>query len=126
MKLAWKQVIMAFVLGVAAGGIGGRWCALEYGHKAWKGGRFEERLLQRFSRQLKLTPEQRTQVGAILEAKRQKIETLRADTRPKFEAIRSSTSAEIRQLLTPEQHARYDKIEAEQQARRERWRARRE
>lgn len=125
MKLAWRQVLMAFVLGVAVGGVGGRWCALEYGGKPW-GRRSPEHLLQQFSRQLRLTPEQRTQVGAILEAKRQKIDALRAETRPRFDDIRSSTGAEIRQLLTPEQQARYDKMEAEQQARKERWRARRE
>lgn len=124
MKLAWKQVVMAFVLGAVAGGIAGRWCALEYGKKPW--GRSPGHLLQEFSRHLRLTSEQRTQVGAILEAKRQKVEALRAETRPQFEGIRSSASAEIRRLLTPEQQARYDKLEAEQQARRERWRARRE
>lgn len=125
MKLAWNQVLVAFVLGVLAGGIGGRWCALESGGKPW-GRRSPQHLLQQFSRQLRLTPEQQTQVGAILEAKRQKIDALRAETRPRFNEIRSPASAEIHQLLTLEQQARYDKIEAEQQARKERWRARRE
>lgn len=125
MKFVWKQVVVAFLLGVAVGGIGGRWCALEYGGKPWS--RWSpQRLLQQFSRKLRLTPEQRTQVGAILEAKRQKIDALRAEARPRFDEIRSSASVEIRQLLTPEQQARYEKIKAEQQAHRERWRARRE
>ncbi len=89
-----------------------------YLHRHWNSGQFQARLLQRFSSKLKLTPEQRTQVATILEAKRQKIDALRADIRPKFEEIRTSTAADIRKLLTPEQQQKFDVMQVEWETRR--------
>ncbi len=89
-----------------------------YLHRHWDSGQFQARLLQRFSSKLKLTPEQRTQVATILEAKRQKIDALRADIQPKFEEIRTSIAADIRKLLTPEQEQKFDVMQAEGEARR--------
>ncbi len=125
MKLAWKPILVAFVIGAAIGGIGAWWSTPDYFHKYWGRDQFSEHLLQRFNTQLRLTPEQRTQVAAILETKRQKIDALRAEMRPKFEEIRTSASAEIRQLLNPTQQQRFDQLEAEWKARWERHHAHR-
>jgi Spy/CpxP family protein refolding chaperone len=86
---------------------------------------FHERLLTRFSSALQLTPQQREQVGAILEAKRQRIDALRAELRPQFDELRASTSAEIRALLTPEQQGKFDEMEAKRAQQIARWRERR-
>ena len=74
-------------------------------------------MLDRFSSGLRLTPEQRTQVGALLETKRQKMDTLRAEMRPRFEEVRQSTQADIRRLLTPDQQTRFDEMEKDWQTR---------
>ena len=121
MTLARKQIAVAFVLGIIAGFVVA-WCGGPYLlHKRWKGRQSQERLLQRLTTKLQLTATQRSQVSAILESKRQKMDALHTDIRSRFEDIRSSTSAEIRQLLTPEQHTRFNIMEAEWAAHRKRF-----
>lgn len=125
MKLTRNHIFPAFVLGVAIGVMAAEFCSLGSFRRPGGRDRFHEQALQRFSRQVRLTPQQRAQVASILEAKRQKIDALRADMRPTFEEIRASASAEIRQLLTPAQQQRFDRFEADWHARWERYRARR-
>ena len=124
MKLAWKQVAIAVVLGGCLGFVGACWGLPRLLHHRWGGGQFQQRLLDRFSSKLQLRPEQRNQVAAILEAKRKKIDALRAEMRPQFEELRTSTSTEIRRLLTPEQQKRFDVMEAKLDARVKRFRDR--
>ncbi len=117
----WKQIVIAAVLGGSVGFAGAWWALPRICHHRWGDGQFQHRLLDQFSSELKLTPDQRDKVAAILEAKRQKIETLRAEMRPRFEQIRISTSAEIRQLLTPEQQQRFDVLQAKWDQQRKKW-----
>ncbi len=122
MKLAWKQIVIAFVLGGCVGFAAAQVCPFgRFHHHRWGGGRFEQQLLDRFSSKLNLTSEQRGQVATILEAKRQKMDALRAEIKPRFEEIRTSTSAEIRQLLTADQQRRFDVMEAEWAAKKKRF-----
>ena len=124
MTLARKQVVIAFVLGGCVG-FAAAWGSLpRWRHHPWGGNQFQHRLLDRFSSTLKLTPDQRSQVAAILETKRQKMDALRAEIRPRFDELRASTGAEIRRLLTPEQQQRFDVMEAEWDARVKRFRGR--
>ena len=121
MKLAWKQVVIAFMLGGCVGFAVAKSCGPRMFHRHGDGTHFQQRLLDRFSSKLQLTPEQRTQVAAILEAKRQKMDALRAEIKPRFEEIRISTSGEIRQLLNPDQQPRFDAMETEWAARKKRF-----
>ena len=123
MTRATQQTLVAFVLGAVVGVVGTARVAPGAFHRRWESGQFQARMLQRFSAKLQLAPAQRTQVAAILEAKRLKIDALRADIRPKFEEIRALTSAEIRALLTPAQQKKFDVMQAEWETRRKRWRA---
>ena len=88
------------------------WVKDRYAHK-----------LDVFSRELKLTPDQKQQVAAILQEKRKKIEGLRAEIRPRFQAIRAATNAEIRQVLLPTQQPRFEQLQAQEEARWAKWRA---
>ncbi len=130
--LAWKQIGVAFVLGIGVALVGSHWCDRRHGGHCLSGGRFkggperfQERLLNEFSTRLKLTPDQRQRVADILDAKRVKIEALRTEFRPKFDEIRATTRAEIRQVLTPEQQQQFDVMDAEFESHRrqmrERW-----
>ena len=121
MKRAWKQMVVAFVLGGCVGFAVARVCPFGRFPHHRGGGHFEQRLLDRFSSKLQLTSEQRTQVATILEAKRQKMDALRAEIKPRFEEIRTSTSGEIRQLLNPDQQQRFDAMEAEWAAKKRRF-----
>lgn len=125
MTLAWKQILIAFLLGAMVGVAGARWGPLApLGHRRWDHGQFHTRLLQQFSAKLKLTTDQRARVAAILEEKRKRMDALRAEIRPKFEEIRAATSTEIRILLTPAQQQAFDVMNAKLEARAKRFRTR--
>ena len=121
MKLAWKQIAVAFVAGICAGSF----VLDRYGPDLGRhhgDDRFQQRLLNRFSSKLKLTPDQRSQVAAILESKRQQMDALRKEIRPRFEEIRKTTSAEVSRLLTAEQQEKFNVMQAEQEKRMEHFR----
>ena len=99
-------------MAVARHAAASRWGKDRYAHK-----------LAVFSRELKLTPDQKTEVAAILQEKRKKIEGLRAEIRPRFQAIRAATNAEIRQVLSPTQQPRFEQLQAQEEARRAKRRA---
>ena len=124
MKLAWKQIVFAFLFGAVVTALGTYACP--FYHRPWGGGKhFQERMLKRFDAKLNLTPDQEERLAAILEQKRGKIDALRSEMRPKFEEIRKTTRVEIRQILTPEQQTKFDKMSAEWEERagkfRNRW-----
>ena len=81
------------------------------------------RKLAYFSRELKLTPDQKQQVAAILQEKRKKIKGLRAEIRPRFQEIRAATNVEIRQVLSATQQTRFEQLQAQEEARWAKWRA---
>lgn len=120
MRLDLRQVIPALLIGLALGAGLGRWAHWRHydgGHERRYG-----RMVERFSRALDLTPNQRREVEAILERKRARLRALRGETRPKLAEIRRSTRAEIRGILTPEQAERFDRLEEDWASR---WRKRR-
>jgi protein CpxP len=82
--------------------------------------------LQRLSKKLKLTDEQKPQVKTILEDQRDQMQKLmqdssgsRAENRQKMREIHENASSKIRSLLTDEQKAKYDKLEAKRRERME-------
>ena len=121
MKLSWNQIVIALVLGGYAGFALARGCVFGMFHSHRGSDQAQHRLLDRFSSKLKLTPKQRNQVGAILQVKRRKIDTLRAEIKPRFDELRASTSAEIRHTLTPEQQRQFDLMETQRDARMKRF-----
>jgi len=121
MKLDWKQIVVSLLIGLIAGAALGRWAHWRH-HGHWDDQKRYSRMVERFSRELNLTPEQREKVAAILEAKRQKMQALRSEIRPKYEELRQSTKAEIRKILAPEQQERFEKLEARWAAKWERYR----
>lgn len=77
-----------------------------------------EQRLQHLQHALNLTPDQTTQVKALLEAERGKAEAARANTalapedrRSQLMANRQDTTAKIRALLTPDQATKFDAME---------------
>jgi Spy/CpxP family protein refolding chaperone len=103
----WKHVFVALLVGIAVGCVGGSKAAHIRMH-AWKNGA----MLERFSRELKLTPDEKEKMSRILDAKRDQISALRNEIHLKFEEVRNSSKEEIRKILTPEQQEKFDKLEA--------------
>lgn len=113
MNGSMKATALACLGGLLAGAVGGWWAGRELFPKRWSWEQQYEQVFNRFSSELKLTPDQQPKVKALLDAKRQKMEALRAEMRPRREEIRQAARADIRALLTPEQQPRFDEIEKE-------------
>ncbi len=117
MKIAWLQVFLALILGFAAGLvfekglIPGCHCFKKHCCQS-KENVFKKNKLEKFSKELSLTEDQRTKVAAIFEAKHSDMKKLREEISPQFEAIKKSAHEKINKLLTPEQQAKFEKFEA--------------
>ena len=132
MKIAWIQIVLSLVLGIVLGVSFDRFndchCAgdcikpFKFGHRL---GDFKHKdikhILKRFSKELNLTAEQKTQVSAIFDAKHKKMIELKAEVHPKFEALRKSAHDEINKLLTVEQQKKFDEIDAKIEAKHKKW-----
>ena len=117
MKLEWKQIIAAWVLGVLLGSFGTLRCAQFGFHGPWGNPeKFRKHMMDKFTRKLSLTSDQQQKVSVILDETRVKLDALRQESRPKFEAIRNSSKEEIRKILTPEQIGKFEIMSAEMDA----------
>ncbi len=124
MKFAWKELVIGLLVGVIAGG----WfMSAKDPFGSWKPGgdrqKFHQRMMDKFTSELQLTHDQQAQVSVILEDTRAKVNALREASRPKFEEIRNASKAQISKLLTPEQNAKFEIMNARMEARREKRRA---
>ena len=122
----WKAVagvVLVFLLGVAAGGVG------VYGFHRHRMDRFFRGepgacsgfLIHRLSRELDLDASQKTRVEAIVRRSEEEMRALRQQFRPQFEEILAKGRQEIRAELRPDQQQRFDTMIAERAMRR-RWR----
>lgn len=71
---------------------------------------FRQRYVTRLHRDLSLTPEQLTQVTAILDETGERFQELRERMSPEFDIIRQQQRARIMALLSPEQQGKYQKM----------------
>ncbi|MCM8794336.1 MAG: hypothetical protein NC819_00805 [Candidatus Omnitrophica bacterium] len=119
MKLAWKQITMALVVGFLLGGGFGLWMARQQvpSWARYTPEQKKEQMLQEFARELKLTDSQKEQIKRILDSSVDQMEFVRSEMRQKFQAVRSDMKAQIDPLLTGEQRELFKKIEAKWEAR---------
>lgn len=75
--------------------------------------------LEHMTRELELTPEQKAQVGPIVEQTKPQIRAIREEAMQKTRAVMESSMAQIRPLLTAEQQAKLDKLQAAREKMRE-------
>jgi flagellar biosynthesis chaperone FliJ len=101
-------VIVVFLLGIALGGAG----TYVWEQKVW-GARLEpnrNQLVQQMSREVGLTPEQQTQVHAIVEDVHGKLRTLNQQLDPQRDALRQQGRDRIRAVLTDQQRPKYEEF----------------
>jgi hypothetical protein len=67
-------------------------------------------LLERLSRDLDLTSDQRAQLDVVLRASRDRVEQLQRDVRSRFDEQQRSLHEEIRKILTSDQQTRFDRF----------------
>ncbi len=84
----------------------------------WNREKMHDRMLKIFSSRLSLTDEQHGKISVILDETRTKLTQLREETRPKFEAVRNETREKIRPLLNSDQLKKFERLDAELEARR--------
>ena len=117
----------AFIAGAAIGYAAER--AMGHGRPSRHGSHSP---LDRMSRDLDLTPQQRAAFDTILENREKQMRQLFAPIQPQMDSlmkigkvIGDSTHQQLKRVLTPEQQAKFDKIRAESRRRgdsaRKRW-----
>ncbi len=106
-------VFVVFLLGVLVGGVGNHL----WGQRVW-GGRQEvarhpgppsrARIVNDFTRELQLTPDQQGKIGDIIDNTRIQVRALYQPLDAQHEQIRLQARARIRAVLTPEQLPKFD------------------
>lgn len=76
-----------------------------------RGGLLRGLLIERLSRDLELTAEQRTTIDGALASSRTRLDTMQQDVRDRFDTERRTIRDEIRKVLTPAQQQKFDQIE---------------
>ncbi len=125
MKLHWKQIAAAVVIGFLLGGAFGL-CLGQQKARAWARQTPEqkkEKMLQKFAAELKLTDQQKTEAKKILDSTVDQMESARSEMRRKYQAIRAEMRSGMQTILKDDQRARFDKMEAEWEARKKRWKS---
>lgn len=107
MRLDWKQIVPALLVGCLLGFWGG---AL-LGHRRPPPPK-TDRMLEKFSAELRLDPDQKAALKIILEQQIPRFSALRTRTDEELKEMRSSMNKEIDKLLKPEQQARFQELQA--------------
>ncbi|HSY59888.1 MAG TPA: hypothetical protein VK795_10020 [Terriglobales bacterium] len=102
-------VIIVFALGILLGGLGTHlWGERVWGHQAAPNSRDE--IIGRMTHEVGLTPEQQTQVTAIVDDTRAQWRALYSPLDPKKDEIRQQSRAKLRALMTPEQKVKLEEF----------------
>ena len=107
-------VFVVFLLGLLVGAVGNHF----YGERVWgkqentlpPRGASRTQILNEFTRQLELTPDQQAKVGAIVDETRAQVRALYTPLDAQHEQLRQQGRARIRAVLTPEQLPKFDEF----------------
>ena len=107
-RRAYLYFTLTFLLGLVLGGLG----VFLYG---WYGGRWRrpfdhQRVVQQVTHDLNLNPTQAQELGQIIDESSKRYQALHEQTKPQFDALRQQTDDRIRQILTPEQAAKFNAL----------------
>ncbi|MGC2420050.1 MAG: hypothetical protein WA405_00195 [Candidatus Acidiferrales bacterium] len=104
-------IAVVFLLGVLLGAV----ATHMWGERVWgqqdtysAGRKPVNQVVAEFTKELQLTPDQQTQVAAIIDDTRAQWKALYAPLDAQKEQIRQQSRARIRALLTPEQQPKFD------------------
>jgi Spy/CpxP family protein refolding chaperone len=123
-------VLIVFLLGVLLGGVGNHlWGSRVWGNSGGHSGPpgpppTREQVLDNFTKELQLTPDQEKQLGAILDDSRAQFRALNESLDPKRMQIRDQSRAQMRALLTPDQQPKFDAFMQRQDSQRKNGRGR--
>ncbi len=66
--------------------------------------------MERMAREFDLDPQQKDSLKGIFDQSRQRYRALGQEYRPQWEAIRNETDEQIKQILRPDQKAKYEEF----------------
>lgn len=118
----WKAILgvsAVFLLGVIAGGLAthGFYQKRIRAHLRSQATVAPEVIARQMAGQLKLTPEQHTQITTIIGDTRQRLQQARAQSEPQVREAFQDMTRRIRETLTPEQQKQFDRVTAERRER---------
>lgn len=107
-----RRVYLYFALTFVLGAVVGACAMFLY---TWYGGHWrrhfnEQHVVSELTRELKLSAAQVQQVDQIFDDSAKSFSELRKQVDPQFDSIRARTRDRIRQILTPEQVAKFDQM----------------
>lgn len=117
MKARWKIIVVLVVLVLVSGYTGGLIGARIQRQKAWRRSHPEAwnvSAMKTLERRLKLTPEQKEKVQAILDGGVVELKAVRVETIAKADAVIDRMIVEADRELTPEQRIEFAKIKREE------------
>jgi Spy/CpxP family protein refolding chaperone len=110
--IAVVTVIATLIVGFLIGVVADRAWLLRHGPRF--GGHAQrfmtERIVKRLDHDLDFTPQQRTQVTQIIQARQQRISVIQGGVRPQIRHEIEQTNAEIEKILTPAQRTKFEQI----------------
>ena len=112
-KQAIGYLVVVFLLGVALGAGGMFWAQSSDMLVQAKQPPQKKKMpstVDWLSKELGLSPDQKQQLGAILDETRESYDTLWAEVDPKFEAARWSGRGKIRAILNAEQKEKFEEL----------------
>ena len=110
-RKAYLIVFVLFILGIALGSVGTYLVTtrVQAARPASAADRGPTHMAM-FTRDLNLTPEQQTQVQAIMNDTRAHYAELHQKLDPEYEQVRQQSREHIRQVLTPEQRPKFEEL----------------
>jgi Spy/CpxP family protein refolding chaperone len=99
-------IVLVFLLGIAIGGLGTHF----WGGRIFGGRADHPRIVERLTRELALTPDQRKQLETIIEETRTKFQSIYEQERPLYDQARKEGRGRIRAILTPEQRPKFEEF----------------
>ena len=105
-RRVYLYFILTFLLGAIAGAVGVTTFGWYRGY--WRRGPDRQRILRYLTRELTLSTDQAKQVDLILEDLTKKTRDLRGQVDPQFRTLREESLNRTREVLNPEQHAKFD------------------
>lgn len=110
MRLNWKQILPALLIGCLAG-FWGNTLLRSIGHRRPSAPNVEN-MLEKFSAELRLDPGQKAALKIVLEQQVPRFSAMRTRTDEELKQMRSSMNGEIDKLLKPEQQKLFQQMQA--------------
>lgn len=107
-RKALALIVLVLVLGVALGAVGHSLFDRRVEGARTQTRRDPPRGVSRLTSELDLTPDQQTQLRAILTSMQNRLDGVREQMNPQFDQIRDQGHDQIRQILTPEQRPKFE------------------